>query len=315
MTLHPGAKFVLDAIAASQAAGQAPMEEMTPEEGRQFYLDSRSALSPEPADVALSEDLMVPGEAGDIPVRHYRPAGAVEGDRLPAVVFFHGGGWVIGDLDSHDVVCRGIANHGGLVVFAVDYRMGPENKFPAAVNDAMAVTRWVAAGAAGRAIDGSRIALCGDSAGGNLAAVVAIQARDENGPKIGFQALIYPSTSLDRDTASHQEFSEGYLLTAKSQDWFRDHYLNSPDERDDWRASPMKRGDLANLPPTLVLTAGYDPLRDEGKDYADLLDAAGVPSSYSCYEGQIHGFVTMGKVIDEADSAIAEVATAIRAAI
>ena len=314
MTLHAGAKWVLDAIAAAEAEGRPPTEETTPEESRQLYRDSRGALTPEPPEVALAEDGAFAGDAGEVPVRYYRPLGSATGEALPVMVFYHGGGWVIGDLDTHDVICRTMANAGGFAVISVDYRMGPEHKFPAAVDDAFAALRWVAAGAGGRAIDPGRIAVGGDSAGGNLAAVVSILARDAGGPGIAFQGLIYPATNLDRDTQSHIDFAEGHLLTAKSQVWFQDLYLRSPADRDDWRTSPIKHADLSNLPPALVVTAGHDPLRDEGLAYAERLEEAGVGAEYSCYESQIHGFVTMGKVIDEAALALGEVALAAKAA-
>ncbi len=314
MTLHAGAKWVLDAIAAAEADGRPPMEETTPEQSRALYRDSRAALTPEAPDMAVVEDDVFPGDGGDVAIRYYRPNGAKPTDALPVMVFYHGGGWVIGDLDTHDVVCRTLANAGKFAVISVDYRMGPEHKFPAAVDDSFAALRWVADGAGGRAIDPQRIAVCGDSAGGNLAAVMAIMARDESGPALVFQGLIYPATNMDRDTQSHIDFAEGHLLTAKSQVWFQDLYLRGPQDRNDWRTSPLKHPDLSNLPPALVVTAGYDPLRDEGEAYADRLEEAGVASEYSCYEGQIHGFVTMGKVIDEAASALGEIAWAAQAA-
>ena len=314
MTLHAGAKWVLDAIAAAEADGRPPMEETTPEESRALYRDSRAALTPDAPDMAVVEDGVFSGDGGDVPIRYYRPHGSKPKDALPVMVFYHGGGWVIGDLDTHDVVCRTLSNAGKFAVISVDYRMGPEHKFPAAVDDCFAALRWVAGGAGGRAIDPHRIAVCGDSAGGNLAAVMAIMAREENGPALAFQGLIYPATNLHCDTESHVEFGEGHLLTAKSQVWFHDQYLRSAADKDDWRVSPLKHPDLSNLPPALVVTAGYDPLRDEGEAYADRLEEAGVPSECSCYEGQIHGFVTMGKVIDEAASALGEIAWAAQAA-
>jgi len=314
MTLHTGAKWVLDAIAAAEADGRPPMEETTPEQSRELYRDSRAALTPEVPDVALVEDAAFAGDAGDVAIRYYRPFGTKAKQELPVMVFYHGGGWVIGDLDTHDVVCRTLANAGDFAVISVDYRMGPEHKFPAAVDDAYAALCWTADGAGGRAIDSSKIAVCGDSAGGNLAAVMTLMARDQRGPAITFQGLIYPATNLHRDSQSHVDFDEGYLLTAKSQVWFQDHYLRGPEDRDDWRVSPLLHDDLSNLPPALVLTAGYDPLRDEGEAYADRMEEEGVGAEYSCYEGQIHGFVTMGRVIDESALALGEVALAAKAA-
>jgi acetyl esterase len=314
MTLHKGAKWVLDAIAAAEAGGRPPMEEMTPAQSRQLYSDSRAALTPAAPDMALVEDDVFPGAAGDVAIRYYRPLGSKPDERLPVMVFFHGGGWVIGDLDTHDVVCRTMSNAGAFAVISVDYRRGPEAKFPAAVDDAFAALKWTAQGAGGRAIDAARIAVCGDSAGGNLAAVAAIMARDAGGPALAFQGLIYPATNMNRDTQSHIDFAEGHLLTAKSQVWFQEQYLRGPADRDDWRASPLLCDDLSGLAPALVLTAGHDPLRDEGEAYAERLEDAGVGAEYSCYDGQIHGFITMGKVIDEAEGALNEVAMAAQAA-
>lgn len=252
MALHPQAKLVVDAMAGAVAAGKRRnVEELTPS----------------------ATDHLAPGTDGDIPVRLYRPAGSDAAAPLPVLVYYHGGGWVIGNLESHDSLCRKIANAGGFVVAAVDYRLGPESRFPAAVEDAFAAVQWLAAGPGGLAIDNTRIAVSGDSAGGNLSAVVTLLARDQ-GPALAHQALIYPATHFRRNTASHTEFAEGYLLTAAAQDWFRDHYLNDAADRDDWRASPLLAEDHSGLPPALVITAECDPLRDEGKAYADKLAAA-----------------------------------------
>ncbi len=314
MTIDPQAQAVLDAIAQAEAAGRPKSETLEPDAARQQYRETRAAVTPEVPEVALSEDLRVPGPGGEIPLRFYRPAGSTENQALPVLVYYHGGGWVFGDLESHDVVCRALANAGGFAVCSVDYRMGPEDKFPAAVDDAKAVVDWLAAGAGGRAVEAGRLALGGDSAGGNLAAVVALLAR-EQGPDIAFQALIYPATSMLRDTPSHEEFGEGYLLTAAMQMWCQNHYLNGPADQTDWRASPLLADDLSGLPPAFVLTAGFDPLRDEGRAYAERLRAAGVATTLRCFEGQIHGFITMGKVIDAAHEAIAETAGQVAAAL
>jgi acetyl esterase len=315
MALHPGAKWVVDAAAAALEMGQTPIEEKTAEQARAFYSDSRGALTPDLPDVGLVENLMIPGPHGEIGARYYRPLKSNADDILPLCVFYHGGGWVIGDLESHDYVCRRMANSGGFAVVAVDYRMGPENKFPTAVEDAFAALEWAANGAGGRAIDQDRLAVSGDSAGGNLAIVVTILARDTGVKGIKFQGLIYPATDMNMITQSHIDFAEGHILTNKSMIWFQDQYLNAPEDREDWRASPIKHDDLTGLPPALVITAGHDPLKDEGKAYADRLAEAGVDVAFNCYEGQIHGFVTMAKVIDESDVAIDQVAAAIKAAI
>jgi acetyl esterase len=315
MTLHPGAKWIVDAAAAALAEGQTPIEEKTPEQARAFYSDSRGALTPDLPDVGLVEDMVIPGPHGDIAARYYRPAGSALDDVLPLCLFYHGGGWVIGDLESHDYVCRRMSNSGGFAIVSVDYRMAPEHTFPVAVEDAYAALEWAAAGAHGLAIDPERLAVSGDSAGGNLAAVVTLLARDNNGPAIRFQGLIYPATDMNMTTQSHVDFAEGHILTRNSMVWFHEQYLNSAEDREDWRASPIKHENLAGLPPALVITAGHDPLKDEGKAYADRLSDAGVEVAFKCYEGQIHGFVTMAKVIDESDVAIDHVASAISAAV
>ena len=315
MTLHPGAKWIVDAAADALKMGQTPIEEKTAEQARIFYAESRGALTPDLPDVGLVENLVIPGPHGDIAARYYRPAGASTDDILPLCLFYHGGGWVIGDLDSHEYVCRRMVNSGGFAVISVDYRMAPEHTFPVAVEDAYAALEWAAAGAGGRKIDPDHLAVSGDSAGGNLSAVVALMARDQAGPVIRFQGLIYPATDMNMITQSHTDFAEGHILTAKSMVWFQEQYLNSLADREDWRASPIKHENLKDLPPAIVITAGHDPLKDEGKAYAERMADAGVDVTFKCYEGQIHGFVTMAKVIDESDVAIDQVAKAIAAAI
>jgi acetyl esterase len=225
----------------------------------------------------------------------------------PALVFFHGGGWVIGDLDSHDVVCRQLADSGALIVISVDYRLAPEHKFPAAADDAIAATKWIAANARELGIDAARLSIGGDSAGGNLTAVVALAARDGNGPNIAGQLLIYPATDFAMTHGSHSEPETSVLLTHSVIRWFRDHYLNGAADIHDWRASPARAKNLAGLPPAYVLTAGADPLRDEGDAYAERLKQAGVPVAYKHYPGQFHGFVTMGKLLQQANVAVSEI--------
>jgi acetyl esterase len=260
-------------------------------------------------------DLAAPGPAGPIPLRLYRPQGSTAQQALPVLVYYHGGGWVIGDLDTHDTVCRQLANGAGCAVVAVDYRMGPEHRFPAAVDDCIAATRWVRAQAASLGLDGTRLAVGGDSAGGNLAAVVAIAARDAGDAPIAFQLLIYPATDQRRGAPSHQSNGQGYLLTTETMNYFHDHYIDDARHDSDWRASPLLVADLSKLPPAFVLTAGYDPLRDEGLQYAQALSEAGTRSSLVCFERQIHGFITMGKVIDEANVAVQLCAAQLKAAL
>jgi acetyl esterase len=229
-------------------------------------------------------------------------------------VFFHGGGWTIGDLDTHDVVCRQLANGARCAVFSVDYRLAPENPFPAAVDDCMAATAFVSKNSVSLGIDRKRIAVGGDSAGGNLAAVVSILARDAGGPAIAFQLLIYPATDQRGGFPSHERNGKGYLLTRESMDFFRACYLPRREDWSDWRASPLLAKDLSRLPPAFVLTAGFDPLVDEGRAYAERLAREGVKVEYREYEGMVHGFVLMGGVVDRANAAVADCAAALKAA-
>ncbi|WPH13735.1 alpha/beta hydrolase [Variovorax paradoxus] len=300
--LHPQARALLDFI---EARGIPPTHTLSPAEARAFYRERRTATQPEAPPVAEVRGLEADGPHGTIPVRLYRPLGSTPDAALPVLVYFHGGGWVIGDLDTHDVLCRSLANGAGCAVASIDYRMGPEHRFPAAVDDVLAATRWVRREAASLGLDAGRLAVGGDSAGGNLAAVAAIAARDAGDLPIAFQLLIYPATDMRRGHPSHQANGQGYLLTRDTMAYFHDHYIDDARHDLDWRASPLLHADLSGLPPALVLTAGYDPLRDEGMAYAEALTAAGNRAAYVCFERQIHGFITMGKVLDEADTAIA----------
>lgn len=262
--------------------------------------------------MAAVHDATLPGPGGPLALRHYRPAGSEPDAVLPALVYLHGGGWTIGDLDSHDVLCRELCNGSGAAVVSVDYRLGPEHPFPAAVEDAIAATRWVREHAAALRIDPARLGVGGDSAGGNLAAVVALAERDA-GHRLAFQLLIYPATDQRRGQASHRSNAQGYLLTAESLDWYHRQYLGPDGRHDaDWRASPLLASSHAGLPPAFVLTAGFDPLRDEGAEYAERLTTAGTPASHVCFERQIHGFITMGRVMHEARTAVRLCAAAMR---
>jgi acetyl esterase len=300
--LHPQTQALLDLMIER---GVPPTHTLTPADARAFYRERRSFTQPAPPAVALVRDLQAHGPHGAIPLRLYRPLGSSETASLPVLVYYHGGGWVIGDLDTHDTLCRELANGADCAVVAVDYRMGPEHRFPAAVDDCLAATRWVHAHARELHLDATRLAVGGDSAGGNLAAVVSIAARDAGDLPIAYQLLIYPATDQHRNTPSHASNGQGYLLTTETMDYFTGHYIVDPAQYKDWRASPLLHTDLARLPPALVLTAGYDPLRDEGVAYAEALTAAGSRASYVCFERQIHGFITMGKLLDEANSAVA----------
>ena len=310
--LHPQARALLNLI---EEKGLPPTHTLTPAEARHWYRERRFVTQPTPPEVAQVHELEAPGPAGAIALRLYRPLGSPAQQVLPVLVYYHGGGWTIGDLDSHDTLCRELANGSGCAVVAVDYRMGPEQRFPAAVDDAVAAARWVRANAQALGLDASRLAVGGDSAGGNLAAVVAIEARDTGGLPIAFQLLIYPATDMRRGAPSHLSNGQGYLLTKETITYFHDHYIDDPRHDLDWRASPLLHPNLSRLPPAFVLTAGYDPLRDEGLQYAQALTDAGSSSTLVCFERQIHGFITMGKVLDEANIAVALCATQLRQAL
>ena len=311
VTLDPDAAAVFKAF---QEAGRPPYETVSPAEARELYLKGRVVTNPEPPELKSVQPLAIPSPAGSIPARVYTPVRLRESNGLaPCLVFFHGGGWVIGDLDSHDVVCRKLADEGQLIVISVDYRLAPEHKFPAAVDDAIAATNWIAVNAKQLGVDASRLMVGGDSAGGNLAAVVAISARDGNGPAISGQVLIYPAIDFAMTHPSHSEPETSILLTHSVIKRFRDHYLNGAADVHDWRASPARANTLIGLPPAYVLTAGADPLRDEGDEYAHRLKEAGVAVTHRNFPGQFHGFFTMGKLLQQANVAAKEIGVWLKA--
>jgi acetyl esterase len=310
--LDPQAQALLRLM---EEKGVPPTHTLTPTEARAFYRERRTFTQPDAPEVGSVRDMEARGRAGPIPLRSYRPIGSRADATLPVLVYYHGGGWVIGDLDTHDVLCRQLCNQSGCAVAAVDYRMGPEHRFPGAVEDAIAATRWVRANAATLKVDAERLAVGGDSAGGNLAAVVALAARDEGQLPIAFQLLIYPATDQRRGWPSHTANGQGYLLTKESMDYYHDHYILDKAQDLDWRASPLLHENHAGLPPAFVLTAGYDPLRDEGLQYAHALSAAGNRAALVNFERQIHGFITMGRVIDEANVAVQLCAAQLREAL
>jgi acetyl esterase len=310
---------VLDADAAAvykafQEAGRPAYETLSPDEVREFYLQARFVSNPEPPELEKVSPIAIPSPTGPIPARVYTPKTLRKTSGLaPALVFFHGGGWVFGNLDTHDVACRKLADEGQLIVISVDYRLAPEHKFPAAVDDTIAATKWIAKNAKQLGIDAARLMVGGDSAGGNLAAVVAISARDGDGPAIAGQVLIYPAIDFAMTHASHREPETSLLLTHSVIRWCRDHYLNGTADVGDWRASPVRASSLAGLPPAYVLTAGADPLRDEGDEYAQRLREAGVPVTYRHFPGQFHGFFTMGKLLQQANAAAGEIGVWLKA--
>ena len=297
--LDPHAAAVLRLIAER---GVPPMHAEPPPQARVSYRNRRFYAQPAPPAISLIHDKRIPGPDGELGIRIFRasPDDSVQG----ALVFFHGGGWVIGDLDTHDILCRQLAIAGGFTVVSVDYRLAPEHRFPAAFDDSLAATRWVHANAQALRIDPARIAVGGDSAGGNLAAVVALALRDAGENWLRFQLLIYPATDMRQIADSHQRNGEGYLLTREAVRWFRGHYVPDAAQWTDWRVSPLLAAQHGGLPPALVITAGFDPLRDEGRQYADALSAAGSSAQYLCFERQLHGFINMTRIIPEANTAV-----------
>ena len=307
MSLDPQTQFVLAQLAA---AGAPPLEALSPEQARAAFTLPQGETEP----VGKVEDRTISGPEADIPVRVYYPKDA-KANNNPALVFYHGGGWVVGNIDSHDNICRALTNLANCVTVSVDYRLAPEHKFPAAVVDSYAAVQYVYDHAEDFQIDRSRIAVGGDSAGGNLAAVVANLAKEKNTPSICFQLLLYPSTNLGGEpTASMKENAEGYFLTKGTMEWFRDCYLNSEQDKLNPQLSPYLYEDLNGLPPALVITAEYDPLRDEGEDYAKKLAQAGVEVDAVRYDGTIHGFISMAVVIDQGKAALIKSGDALRAA-
>jgi acetyl esterase len=310
--LDPQARAILDLMIERQVP---PVHTLAPAEARRLYLERRVFTQPDAPAMASVQALQASGPEGAIPCRLYKPiASADVAAPLPVLIYFHGGGWVIGDLDTHDVLCRQLSVAAGCAVVAVDYRLAPEHPFPAAPNDCVAATRWLLREAAKLGLDAHRFALGGDSAGGNLAATVAITLRDAGDAAAQLQLLIYPATDMRAVAPSHTHNGQGYLLTRDSIDYYRGHYHRSAAEWNDWRASPLLTPTLSGLPPALVLTAGYDPLRDEGREYADALSQAGNRVQYLCFERQIHGFITMSRVIDEALTAVDVCGAALRRA-
>ena len=286
--------------------------ELPPAQGREMFRMMSTTLEPAGIAIGKIENMPMIGPAGELKLRVYTPI-AGGGAVLPALVYFHGGGWVIGDLDTHDALCRTLANESGARVISVDYRLAPEHKFPAAADDCFAAVKWVEANATKLGIDPNRIAVAGDSAGGNLAAVVSLLARQKGGPRIVFQLLIYPVTQWKAATTSMDACAEGYFLEKKAMHWFFDQYARGEDAND-WRLSPLAAPDLTGLPRAYVVTAGFDPLRDEGKAYADKLRAAGVPTVHVDYPSMIHGFFNMSAVIPTSREAIIAASKALRQA-
>jgi|JI10StandDraft_1071094.scaffolds.fasta_scaffold106312_3 acetyl esterase len=309
MALDAFVKGLMDQMAASPMP---KLWEVPAPQGREMYRMMASALEPPAVSIGKIENITMPGPAGPLRLRVYTPV-ADGGAALPTLVYFHGGGWVIGDLDTHDALCRNLTNETGARVIAVDYRLAPEHRFPGAVDDCFAAVKWIEQNAASLGVDANRMAVAGDSAGGNLAAVVCMLARQKGGPRIVYQLLIYPVTQWKAETGSMSSFAEGYFLEKKAMHWFFDQYAAGADPND-WRLSPLAAQDLSGLPRAYVVTAGFDPLRDEGKAYADKLNRAGVAAVHVDYPGMVHGFFNMSAVVPTAKTAIADAAKALRAA-
>ena len=299
--LSPKARAIVDQVAALP---QLPT--LTPVEARGRPVPLEAA----PEAVASLTARTIPGPGGPMAIRIYRPRDALGA----ALVYFHGGGWVVGSLESADGSCRALANRSRCVVVSIDYRLAPETKFPGAVDDAYAATRWVSENAADLRIDPTHIAVGGASAGGNLAAAVALVARERGGPKIAFQLLTVPVTELSSKAASHREFAEGYGLSAADMTWFGLHYVRTPADADDPRASVL-RADLHDLPPAFVITAECDPLRDDGEAYAEKLRKLGIAARYKRYPGMFHGFMGFPGVLPEATQAFEDAGAALREAL
>jgi acetyl esterase len=309
--LHTQTQAMVDAMARMNLV---PPDKLSVEQAREQFRRSRVPFVAPPQEVGAVKDATIPGPDGGLRIRAYRPLGSRTDELLPALVYFHGGGWVFGDLDSHDPGCRELCNLARCAVVSVDYRLAPENRFPAAVEDAVSAIRYVAQHAADLGIDGAQLAAGGDSAGGNLTAVAALTFRDQGGPQLKLQVLIYPVTDFSMDAPSYTRIANGFTLTKDRMSYFRGLYLRGSEDAADWRASPLKAKDLTRLPSTLLIAAGHDPLVDEGKAYADRLAAAGVPVTYSCYDGMVHGFVSLAGAIDAGRRAIAESAAALKRA-
>ncbi len=304
-TLHPQ---IVKALEAMEKLGLKPIEAMTPPEARAQMEATAQSRKAEPLPVGRVEERSIPGPAGPIRVRCYWPNAS---GPVPAIAYYHGGGHVIGSLDTHDLIARNLCAGAAALVASVDYRMGPEHRFPAAVGDCFAALQWLSENALSLGADPSRLGVHGDSAGANLAAVVALMARDEGHPKLRLQSLVYPVADYTLKSASYDTFAEGYgLLTKAAMVWFQGHYLRSPADAEDWRASPIKATSFTGVAPAVIVTAECDVLHDDGERYKDALQRVGVPVEYREYPGMIHGFFGMVPIIDDAMNAQRVVAAA-----
>ena len=296
--LHPEALEIIEDIRSAEKSGdRIPLYEMNHIEARNAYLAMRGPLSPPAPEVHKCINIKIPVEGDTIKARYYRGLNNNHNNILPITIFFHGGGWVIGDLETHDVVCRQLANEGNFDVIAIDYRMGPEYRFPTAINDSISAINWVKNNTLDLPINVNKIAVCGDSAGGNIATVCCLNSKINSDVPISFQALIYPSTHMGAHYSSKEEY-DGFILSKPLMKWFEDKYIDK-NQLNDWRAAPILYNDLTKLPPALIIVAGCDPLKDEGIAYGKKLIKAGNNVETKVFEGQIHGFLTMGARIND----------------
>jgi acetyl esterase len=311
MPLDPLLKGFLDQMAAQP---QPKLWELNAPAGRELFAALMQAVGPKDVPIGSVKDLVIPGPVGEIAARSYAPV-AGGGEPLPTLVFFHGGGFVIGNVETHDGLCRMLANESKCRVISVDYRLSPEHKFPAAVDDALAAVTWIEANAAQLGVDANRVAVGGDSAGGSLAAVVSQLARDAGTPKIAFQLLLFPVTHIGADTHSRRAFADGYFLEGKGLEWFFNHYFEPGADRAQPKASPLLAEKFAGLPPAYIMVAGFDPLHDEGVAYAEKLRAAGVAVMLDDHPGMVHDFIYLQAVLPKAAEALASAARAVKEAL
>ncbi|MEJ0025232.1 MAG: alpha/beta hydrolase [Rhizomicrobium sp.] len=309
MPLDPIVKSLLDQM---KAAGMPKLQEVGAVAGREQMAAMMQMVGPRDVPVGKTENVTVPSAAGGIPVRVYTPVAAGK-EAMPTLVYYHGGGFVIGSVDVVDGLCRIMANEGGLRVISVDYRLAPEHKFPAALDDAFAVVAWIAENAAEIGVDANRVAVGGDSAGGALAAEVAQLAKARGGINLAAQMLLFPVVQVGEETASMREFAVGYFLEKDTLDWFYASYLPADADRSDPRISPLRAKDLSGLPPAYVMLGGYDPLHDEGMQYADKLRAAGVKVEVADFTDMVHDFIYFQAILPQAREALAGAVKAVAA--
>ncbi|HEY4124664.1 MAG TPA: alpha/beta hydrolase [Rhizomicrobium sp.] len=311
MPLDPVLKAFLDQVAS---VGGPKTWEMQPREAREAFAGLLQLAGPKDIPIGKIANIAIPATRGEIAARSYAPV-AASSEPLPTLVYFHGGGWVIGSIETHDGLCRMIANGSGCRVISVEYGLAPENKFPGPVEDAMSAIEWIEKNAAQLGVDANRLAVGGDSAGGNLAAVVAQIAKAKGGPKIAFQMLLFPVTQIGDETTSLREYAEGYFLERKTLDWFYAHYLPVDADRNDPRISPLHAEDVSGLPPAYVMLGGFDPLHDEGMAYAEKLRAAGVSAAVVDYPDMVHVFIYLQAILPQAAEALNAAAKALKTAL